>query len=111
MMDIKRIRPDPCDFQIIAFSNFLQLVNCIVQIVAIFVEQAREAAMIIDIIADLVTYSVAGCMGAQIYHEVKLGKDHQPPVVVVGIQPGGDIPVAQAVPVQGGAPMAEEMER
>jgi len=64
--------------------------------------QAREAANIVDLIADLVTLSVAGCMGAQINHEIKTDangiKEHP---VVIGI------PVAQGGPT----PAAEEMAR
>jgi len=101
-MDAKRIRPDPWDYQIIAFSNCLQLASCILDIIAIFVEEAREAANIVDLIADLVTLSVAGCMGAQINHEIKTDangiKEHP---VVIGI------PVAQGGPT----PAAEEMAR
>jgi len=33
--------------------------------------RSRQAADVIDCIADLVTFSVAGCMGAQIEHELK----------------------------------------
>lgn len=40
-------------------------------IVAIFVEDLEEIAQIIDLIADLFTCSVAGCMGAQVHHEIK----------------------------------------
>ena len=42
MMDSKRIRPDPCDYQIIACSNALQCLSFILDIVAIFVEQVRR---------------------------------------------------------------------
>jgi len=41
LMDSKRIRPDPWDYQIIAFSNCLQLASCILDIIAIFVEEVR----------------------------------------------------------------------
>lgn len=34
-------------------------------------EELQDLAAIIDCIADLVTLSVAGCMGAQIHHEMK----------------------------------------
>lgn len=69
-MDKKRIRPDPCDFQIIACSNFLQLLSCVLDIVAHFVKELRDAAVILDCIADCFTLSAAGCMGAQIKHEL-----------------------------------------
>jgi len=119
MMDTKRIRPDPCDWQIIAFANCLQLIACIFHIAAIFAEELREAAAILDLIADLVMLSVAGCMGAQVYHETKLDKANAgaggvtvvqsaPPIAMA--QPVGQPPVAVARPV--GAPLkCEEMER
>ena len=66
LMDSKQVRPDPCDYQIIACSNCLQLLSCLLDIVAIFVAAARDAAEILDCIADLFTCSVAGCMGAQV---------------------------------------------
>ena len=69
-MDKKQIRPDPCDYQIIACSNFLQLLSCVLDLVATFVEQLREASLVLDCIADCFSLSVAGCMGAQIKHEL-----------------------------------------
>ena len=39
MMEAKQNRPDPCDYQIIWCSNILQLVSCVLDVVAIFVEQ------------------------------------------------------------------------
>ena len=71
LMHTRNLRPDPCDWQLIACSNCLQLVACIFQILAIFIDALREAAQIIDCIADLFTCSVAGCMGAQIHHTIK----------------------------------------
>jgi hypothetical protein len=47
MMDRRQLRPDPMDYQIIACSNFLQLASCILDLVAAFVEQARDAALIL----------------------------------------------------------------
>ena len=49
----------------------MQLTACIFHILAIFIDALREAAQIIDCIADLFTCSVAGCMGAQIHHTIK----------------------------------------
>ena len=72
LMDKKQVQPDPCDWQIIACSNCLQCFACILDIVAMFVEQARELAELIGCIADLFTCSVGGCMGAQVHHEIKL---------------------------------------
>jgi len=112
LMHSKRIRPDPCDYQIIACSNCLQLIACILDIIAIFVEQLREAAHIVDLLADLVTCSVAGCMGAQIYHEIKKDKDEITFVVVEGVPVGSAYQPPPATQDGAGAPpKAEEMER
>jgi len=73
LMDTKGLRPDPMDWKIIHFSNCLQLVSCIVHIAASIadVQELDQAAMIIDIIADVVTLSVAGCMAGQVNYELK----------------------------------------
>ena len=62
LMDSKRIHPDPCDWQIIACANCLQLIACIFQILAIFFDELREAAWILELVADLVVFSVAGTL-------------------------------------------------
>jgi hypothetical protein len=128
LMDKKQIRPDPMDYQIIGCSNCLQLISCVLDIVAMFVEQARDLAHIVDCIADLFTLSVAGCMGAQISHEIKkdadgvvyavaegipiaqgaLPTEHAPPGSLAAQDTMGQ-PVVVAQPV--GAPESEEMER
>ena len=72
LMDKKQARPDPCDWQIIQCSNCLQLISCILDIVAMVMPQAQDLAEIVGIIVDLFTMSVGGCMGAQVYHEINL---------------------------------------
>lgn len=68
IMDQKRIRPDPMDYQIIACSNILQIASCVLNIVAMLTDNRAidEAAVLVDLIADLFTLSVAGCMAAQV---------------------------------------------
>ena len=44
--------------------------SCILDIAAIFFDPLKEAAHIVDMISDCFTFSVAGCIGAQIYHEI-----------------------------------------
>ena len=95
LMHSKNVRPDKCDYQLIACSNCLQLTACIFQILAIFIDALREAAQIIDCIADLFTCSIAGCMGAQIHHTIK--------------NDSKIVPVVQGTVV--GAPENSEMER
>merc|ERR1712216_215518 len=70
VMDANQLAPDPMDYQIIQFSNCLQLLACICQIAALIQPDLQECANIIDCIADAVTLSVAACMGAQINHEL-----------------------------------------
>ena len=78
-----QVRPDPCDYQLIACSNCLQLLACVVDIVAMFDERATELANLIDCAADCFTCSVAGCMGAQIKHE--MDKDQHGVVYAVAV--------------------------
>ena len=107
IMDLQQLQPDPMDYQIIQCSNFLQLVSCICNIIAIFVEELREAAAILDCIADMFTLSVAGCMIAQLNQEIKYIKS---------TAAGGNPSFVVAQPVVmgqnvGAPPKGEEMER
>jgi len=135
MMDAKQNRPDPCDYQIIWCSNILQLVSCVLDVVAIFVKGARDLAHLVDLVADLFTCSVAGCMGAQVYHEIAEDSTEAGVVYIVaqgvpvdvvvlpGQAPPGSlasqdhqVPVAEAQTVvvlgqPAGAPPNDEMER
>lgn len=70
LMDKRSLRPDPIDYQIIAFANCLQLISCLCQIAALAFEGLEQAAEAIECVADAVSCSVAGCMGAQIHHEL-----------------------------------------
>ena len=112
LMDSKQIRPDPCDWQIIQCSNCLQLLSCIIDIAAAFAPELRDLALIIDLIADLFTFSVAGCMGAQVYHEIKNDKDgiqHIPVVqgIALPVAQGGAVPMATPVTTAQAIPMAQ----
>jgi len=136
LMDKKQVRPDPCDYQLIACSNCLQLLACVVDIVAMFDERATELANLIDCAADCFTCSVAGCMGAQIKHEMdkdqhgvvyavavptpmSVAQAHGIPVVAVGSEsappPAPLMPSppkgAKSLPVVAVQPAAESMER
>jgi len=117
LMHSKRIRPDPMDYQVIACSNCLQFISCILDIAAIFAKELRDLAHLVDLLADLVTCSVAGCMGAQIKHELKKDKDEIVFVVVEGVpvvegQVGTYNPPGLAgQDAARGAPPTEEMER
>ncbi len=61
---------DPCDNQLVGFSNCMQYLTCICYTLAMFDESFRDLAMIIDWIADLVYHTVSGCMTAQVAVEI-----------------------------------------
>ena len=65
-MDMKRLHPDPGDYQIIQFSNCMQMVACICHVLAYVDNNFRELAMIVDCIANIVERCVSGCMSAQL---------------------------------------------
>lgn len=72
LMDKLMIRPDPGDFQLIRFSNCMQLLSCFCHILAFFQRDLRHLAHVIDVAADVVTFSVAGCMAVQINAELNV---------------------------------------
>lgn len=102
VMDIKNLQPDPMDYQIIQFSNCMQTLSCICHILAMIDDTFDSIALLVDVVADLVTASVAGCMMVQIDAEIKASKATPVVAHVVG-------PVRAAVPMSGqeglGAPV------
>ena len=66
VMDKYNLTSDPCDYRIIRFSNFIQLLACVCNILAIFIDELRQIAWILDRFADLVYHIVSGCMTAQV---------------------------------------------
>ena len=66
VMDKYQLQSDPCDYRIIRFSNFLQMLVCICDILACFIEDLRRLTCILERVADLVYHIVAGCMTAQV---------------------------------------------
>lgn len=71
IMDQYSLRPDPCDNRLVRANNAIQLLSCICHIAAQFDRNLRDLAQIADCIADLVFLSTAGCMIAQVHHEMK----------------------------------------
>jgi len=65
VMDSYDISPDPCDNRIMRFNNCMQMLACVCHILAMFEPSFRDLADLIDCIADLVFFTVAGCMAAQ----------------------------------------------
>mmetsp|Transcript_1944 Transcript_1944/g.2814 ORF Transcript_1944/g.2814 Transcript_1944/m.2814 type:complete len:228 (-) Transcript_1944:8-691(-) len=74
LMDAKQLHPDPVDYQIIRFSNCMQVLACICNFAAIFDKNLRELAHIIDWVAEIVERVVAGCLGGQIMAELRHSK-------------------------------------
>jgi hypothetical protein len=70
IMDKYNIVPDPCDNKILRFNNCLQCLSCIVSLLAICIEELREASDIIRFIAHLVFYITSGCMVSQMHYEL-----------------------------------------
>ncbi len=105
VLDQYDLTTDPCDNRLIRFNNCLQLLRCICDTVAIFVEDVRALANIIDIIADLVYHTVSGCMTAQVATELnyRSGKELTRPVNEGGFEettnPTSVPAVAVAVPI------------
>ena len=82
LMDKLQIQPDPGDYQLIQFSNCMQMLSCICHVAAFVYPQMQDLAQIVDCIADIVTYSVAGCMGVQINTELKVRRHCCPSAAV-----------------------------
>ena len=69
-MDKYNIVPDPFDNKILRCMILVQYVACILDIIAIFVEEAREASDILNQLANLIFYTSSGCIAAQINYEL-----------------------------------------
>mmetsp|Transcript_4966 Transcript_4966/g.16283 ORF Transcript_4966/g.16283 Transcript_4966/m.16283 type:complete len:92 (+) Transcript_4966:674-949(+) len=49
----------------------MQLLSCICHILALFNRDFQQLAALIDLIADIVFFTTAGCMTAQVNYEIK----------------------------------------
>lgn len=103
VMDRYQLMPDPCDTKIMHFNNCMQMLACICTILSMIDDSFRELAMIIDCIADVVFFSVAGCMTAQVDHELKYQKTN-----MQGVQMGN---VVEPSGFKGAPAHGEAMER
>ena len=71
VMEKYDLRSDPCDYRLIRINNCLQILSCVCDILAIFEQNLRNLAQIIDRIADLFYHMLSGCMTAQVAYELK----------------------------------------
>ena len=97
LMDQYKLVPDECDNRLIRFNNCMQVLSCICHFAAIFDRNLRDLAQIIDLIADIVFFSTAGCMTAQVDYEV----NYRNTLGGAGVLPGGPPPINS--PIIGGA--------
>mmetsp|Transcript_37201 Transcript_37201/g.64918 ORF Transcript_37201/g.64918 Transcript_37201/m.64918 type:complete len:221 (-) Transcript_37201:271-933(-) len=74
VMDNYFLQSDPMDRRLIRFNNALQCLSCICNVLAAFDRNLRDLAQCIDCIAHIVYYSTAGCMNAQVNHELEFRK-------------------------------------
>ena len=118
MMEQYHFMADECDNRLIRFNNCIQVLSCICHVLAIFKPQFRDLAQIIDLIADIVFFSMAGCMTAQVDYEINyresLGESQglpggpvgspinaMPQATVVGVaQPAGAPPPYVGAPAE-----------
>ena len=118
MMEQYHFMADECDNRLIRFNNCIQVLSCICHVLAIFKPQFRDLAQIIDLIADIVFFSTAGCMTAQVDYEINyresLGESQglpggpvgspinaMPQATVVGVaQPAGAPPPYVGAPAE-----------
>mmetsp|Transcript_20299 Transcript_20299/g.60557 ORF Transcript_20299/g.60557 Transcript_20299/m.60557 type:complete len:231 (-) Transcript_20299:78-770(-) len=118
VMDKFDLMSDPCDRRIIRFNNFMQLLSCVCDILACFIPELQDAAQIIRFIADLVFYTTAGMMFAQVNYEWNerkkegtLGGGSAPQQAYVA-PPVGKVVGGDAPPAYSGTPAAaESMDR
>ena len=75
-----RLGLDDGDIRLIQLNNLLQLCACICEGAAYITENEllHEAAQIVECLADAAFCCTAGCMTAQIYHEIKLQQRSAP---------------------------------
>ena len=71
VMDKFDLRPDPCDFQLIRFSNCVNLLSCVCNVAALVNRNFQHFAHVLNSIADIVFYTALGTMAAQTVHEVR----------------------------------------
>lgn len=76
VMNLRQLQSDPCDNRIIWCNNCLQCASCILFIAASLVGGDAEVVYrIVQCIADCVFLCTAGCMCAQVMHELE-AQDH-----------------------------------
>eukprot|EP01046_Picozoa_sp_COSAG06_P013346 COSAG06_NODE_806_length_12168_cov_195.038615_7_plen_365_part_00 len=99
-----QLAPDPMDYTCIQFSNCMQLMRCVCDILAIFNKSFEQAAHCVDCAADCAFHITAGCMLAQTNHEVNYRAMPNAGVAVAVPSDGQSVLQATAQPGAAAAP-------
>jgi len=71
VMDKYDLRPDPCDFQLIRFSNCIFMLSCVCEIASLVNRDLRHVSRLLHTVSDIVFYTTLGMMAAQSVYEVR----------------------------------------
>jgi hypothetical protein len=90
-----QLQPDPMDYTCIQFSNCMQVLRCVCDVLAMFNRSFEHAAHCVDCAADCAFHVTAGCMLAQTNHEINFRATAPSAGVAVPVASDGQ-PVLQA---------------
>lgn len=108
VMDKYDLQSDPCDRRIIRFNNCVQMLACICHLAAMFDPSFRDLANILDLIADIVFYTTAGCMHAQVHYELT---EREKSGTLAAVSAGGGGQFAAAPKYEPGYPGAPQQQQ
>ncbi|KAJ9453825.1 hypothetical protein DIPPA_26291 [Diplonema papillatum] len=69
-MQAYQLENDPYYNKFVRFSNAMQMLACLCSLAAMFIQDLRDAAQCIRLIADFVFRTLMGCINAQVNHEI-----------------------------------------
>ena len=75
VMDKYDLSPDKCDWQLIRFSNCVNMLSCVCEIASLINRDLRHLSHLINSFADFVFYTTLGMMAAQTVHEVRYQRE------------------------------------
>merc|ERR1712216_908078 len=77
IMEHYMLSPDECDNRLIRFNNFIQCLSCICDCAARFDDSFEDMADCLNIIAEVVFFSTAGCMISQVNNEIAFREENE----------------------------------
>lgn len=66
VMERYELQSDPCDYRLIRINNCIQILACVCNVLAIFIDALRPLANLLNYFADLMYHCISGCMTAQV---------------------------------------------